>query len=349
MNRTVVNIISGFLGTGKTTAINRLLAARPTGERWVVVVNEFGEMGIDGVLLPRPPESLGTAGDASPSDVVVREIPGGCICCTAGVQFRDTLVRVVRELRPDRVLIEPSGIATVGSIIDTLRSPGLAGAIALHTVVTLVDPLHWRSPDHRRSEAFQDQVEAADILLANRTDLCDQATTDHFIADGMALFPPKIRVDRVEHAAIAPELLDLVSDRRPAADGDQGKVRLISAILRPSAGGVLGAVHPVHGAEYGTVAGQFSREEVFDETALARWISLCRRRPEVLRIKGVFRTNGGWIAWNATPEEQSPLRTSHRRDSRIQLVVKRGVGDPPVDEEQLAMELRALLRPSVQP
>ena len=110
-------IVTGFLGVGKTTAILDLLARRPAGARWAVLVNEFGQVGLDGAILP------------SEGGVVVREIAGGCVCCTAGPQLGVAINRLLREHRPDRLILEPTGLASPASILDLLRGPSYRTAV----------------------------------------------------------------------------------------------------------------------------------------------------------------------------------------------------------------------------
>ncbi|MGL6294780.1 MAG: CobW family GTP-binding protein, partial [Plesiomonas sp.] len=90
------NLITGFLGSGKTTTIRHLLASKPEHEKWAVLVNEFGEIGIDGALL-------------RDQGAVVKEIPGGCLCCVAGLPMQVGLNMLISQHRPDRILIEPTG------------------------------------------------------------------------------------------------------------------------------------------------------------------------------------------------------------------------------------------------
>ena len=122
-----VTVVTGALGVGKTTALLELAAHRPADARWVVLVNEFGEVGIDGALL----------GDADALDVA--ELPGGCLCCAAQGPMRATLRRILDTLQPDRVLIEPSGVADTGALLDVLTED-FAGSVVLEAVITLVDP-----------------------------------------------------------------------------------------------------------------------------------------------------------------------------------------------------------------
>jgi G3E family GTPase len=96
-----------FLGVGKTTAILDLLSQKPEDENWAVLVNEFGQIGIDGAIFK-------TAG------ATVSEIPGGGLCCAVGLPFQVAINRLVKETRPDRLLIEPSGIGHPGKVIEML-------------------------------------------------------------------------------------------------------------------------------------------------------------------------------------------------------------------------------------
>ena len=113
---TKVHLFSGFLGTGKTTAIKSLLAQKPEHEKWVIIVNEFGEIGIDGAVLTE-------------DNIPVAEISGGCLCCVAGPQMTVTVTKMLRENRPDRLIIEASGLAHAASVIDELNTPPLSNAL----------------------------------------------------------------------------------------------------------------------------------------------------------------------------------------------------------------------------
>jgi len=347
--RTLVNIIGGFLGVGKTTAINQLLAQRPAHETWAVVVNEFGDIGLDGALIgsQRSPQD-GAHRDADstiPPGVAIHEIPGGCICCTAGFAFQDAVVRLLRRSRPDRLLIEPTGIATLRSVIDTLRQPGLAEAVELRTVITVVDPAHWASTRHRTNETYRDQIEAADVLLANRTDLSERNLTDHFLREGEELFPPKRRVAVIAHGEMNSEVLDLVgSDRDDRAADRAPVISRVEPIVPSNAGSAVDAVAIGSRRSFGhlgrtayqTIGRTFPPETIFDELRLAEWVTRARHVPHLLRLKGVFHTTGGWIAYNATPQEQSLRAASHRRDSRVECVIGPTERDTAINDDLLS-------------
>ena len=100
------NIISGFLGVGKTTAILNLFANKPASEKWAVLVNEFGKIGIDGRVYKA-------------NGIEVKEIPGGCMCCAQGLPLQVAVNRLLRETQPDRLIIESSGVGHPGGALNT--------------------------------------------------------------------------------------------------------------------------------------------------------------------------------------------------------------------------------------
>ncbi len=96
------NIITGALGVGKTTLIQSLLKNKPKNEKWAILVNEFGEVGIDGAML------TGAASHAAAQDIFIKEVPGGCMCCTSGLPMQIALNLLLAQAKPDRLLIEPT-------------------------------------------------------------------------------------------------------------------------------------------------------------------------------------------------------------------------------------------------
>ncbi|MCW9018042.1 MAG: hypothetical protein OQJ89_13815, partial [Kangiellaceae bacterium] len=106
------SIITGFLGVGKTTTILNLLKSKPSNERWAVLVNEFGEIGIDG--------SLFKGQQSEENGIFIREVPGGCMCCAASLPMQIALNRLLAYAKPDRLLIEPTGLGHPLEVLDVL-------------------------------------------------------------------------------------------------------------------------------------------------------------------------------------------------------------------------------------
>jgi G3E family GTPase len=216
-------LITGFLGAGKTTLIRHLLATRPAGERWAVIVNDFGVVGIDGTTLGAA-ASPATAGPATAgptttgpttggaAEVVVREVAGGCICCAANVPLRVAITDVLRRVRPQRLLIEPSGLGHPAAILATLAEPGLAGALEVGPVLCVVDPRDQPGAAAGVSDVhagtWHDQLASADVVVANKDDLLSDAERTRFRDHLAALFPPKQAAAWVRDGQIDPALLD---------------------------------------------------------------------------------------------------------------------------------------------
>ena len=162
---TPVNVVTGCLGAGKTTAIARALARRPEGETWAVVVNDFGALGIDGALLD---DAVGSTSKTSErGGVVVREVNGGCVCCATAAPFTLAVTQVLRRFAPDRVLVEPSGVGDAGRVIDALRSEHLKRSVDVRATVCVVDVREFGSNARSgvlESELFKSQCECAETL-----------------------------------------------------------------------------------------------------------------------------------------------------------------------------------------
>jgi len=122
------NIITGFLGVGKTSTILHLLKHKPVTERWAVLVNEFGEIGIDGGLIE---------GQASDNKVFIREVPGGCMCCASGVPMQVALNQLLSNAKPDRLLIEPTGLGHPKEVLQVLSSEHYSKVLSLQKTMYL--------------------------------------------------------------------------------------------------------------------------------------------------------------------------------------------------------------------
>ncbi len=160
-----ITVVTGFLGAGKTSLVNDLVRARTGAERIGVVVNEAGEVGLDGELL----------GDAS-DDVV--EIADGCVCCTSQGELLDAVTRLHRAAgRLDRIIVETSGLADPGPVLDSLAS--VTHVLRLDTMVTVVDAVHaLEQLDRHRSPEAHQQVQLATHVVVSKIDLVDSEAVE---------------------------------------------------------------------------------------------------------------------------------------------------------------------------
>ncbi len=205
-----VTVVTGFLGAGKTSLINRLVTARAGTERIGVVVNEAGEVGLDGQLL----------GDAT-DDVV--EIADGCVCCTSQGELLDAITRLHRAAgRLDRIIVETSGLADPGPVIDALAS--ITHVLRLDTMVTVVDAVHMLDQlDRVGSPEARQQLQLATHVVVSKIDLADAATVDQVRARATRLNPEAHIVSVPRDELDAELLLDhfaFAADDERAAQGN---------------------------------------------------------------------------------------------------------------------------------
>ena len=157
---TKIDIISGFLGAGKTTLIQKLIKEVYAGKKVVLVENEFGEIGIDGGFLK----------DAG---IVVNEINSGCICCTLQGDFRTALQEVVEKYHPDHIIIEPSGVGKLSDILSVVKD---VEGLQLNSYSTVVDAKRCEIYHKNFKEFFDDQISTAACVILSRTQLVDEET-----------------------------------------------------------------------------------------------------------------------------------------------------------------------------
>ena len=154
---TKIDIISGFLGAGKTTLIKKLLSEAFTGEQVVLIENEFGEIGIDGGFLKE-------------SGIEIREMNSGCICCSLVGDFGKSLREVVDTYHPDRILIEPSGVGKLSDVIKAVQDVQNEIDAELNSFTTVVDVTKCRIYRKNFGEFFSNQIEYAGAVILSRTD-----------------------------------------------------------------------------------------------------------------------------------------------------------------------------------
>lgn len=158
-----IDVISGFLGAGKTTFIKRLLETKLKDEKVVLIENEYGAVSIDTDLL-------------SDEQIRVKELSQGCICCSLVGDFSKSLNEVINKYNPDRILIEPSGVGKLSDIIKAIGSAGLSDAI--NSLVCMVDAKKAKMYDKNFGEFFVDQIENAQTVILSRMDICKQENAE---------------------------------------------------------------------------------------------------------------------------------------------------------------------------
>ncbi|GAA1495359.1 CobW family GTP-binding protein [Paeniglutamicibacter kerguelensis] len=253
-----VTFITGFLGSGKTTLVNRLLQQKE-GLRVGVVVNEFGELPIDGSLISR----------SEGMDIV--ELANGCVCCASRGDLEGALSALASSGKPlDHILLESSGLADPGPVIERLVSPPLSDALHLQQTVTLVDAANFdRNLEH--AEAAYNQITHADLLVLNKTDLVSPQEVEQIRA-GLELLNPSAPVLVAVRASL--DLADLLAY----------PPRMEAAESSPSLRGEH-VPHAAHGRSMTSIS--LTSELTLDEDKFRSWLG--GLPPTVIRVKGIVK------------------------------------------------------------
>ncbi|PKA31273.1 hypothetical protein CWR41_15810 [Cedecea lapagei] len=281
---TKTNLVTGFLGSGKTTSILHLLANKDPAEKWAILVNEFGEIGIDGALL-------------ADSGALVKEIPGGCMCCVNGLPMQVGLNTLLRQGKPDRLIIEPTGLGHPKQILDLLTAPVYEPWIDLRATLCILDPRQLLDEKVVRNENFRDQLAAADVIVANKEDRASQESRDafdfwwqNFGHDRQFVLATQGKIDNA--------LLDLprrnLTELPASAAHSHGHVaqKGLAALSLPEHQRWRRSLNSGQG--YQACGWIFDADTCFDTIGILEWARLA----PVDRVKGVMRTPDGLVRIN---------------------------------------------------
>jgi len=315
---TRTHLITGSFGAGKTTAIRRLMGTKPGDELWVVILNEFTDAGLD---------ALAVAQDAH-GRYDVRLVAGGCLCCAAEMEFGKQVRDILRHLKPARLLIEPSGAAHAGGIVDELARYEAQGALALDAVICLVDPIdavRLAGSDSRDSTEWA-QIQAADVLLLSKPDLADARAHEAFAAIVAEQFPAKRFVGTSNQGEL-PEAALASFTRAPSFSLLPKDAGPAQRALEPRDFHVVGQVGietEVTRLGYTAISWILPPALWFSRTAILprlEWL-LEAYGGTLRRVKGVLRTGPG-PAWTFQSHGRGLVsgESGYRRDSRLEIVV----------------------------
>jgi len=311
------HLIAGPLGAGKTSLIRNLLAQRPAAERWAVLINEFGLIGLDAALL-----------DSAADGVAMGEVAGGCLCCVNGVPFQVGLSRLLRKARPDRLLIEPSGLGHPLELLRQLCEPPWLGVLAVQPAVLVLDAAALAAgaglPDSQ-----QTALSSAGLLLLNKAENLDEGTRARIQAQ-----LPARPLRWTTQAALPLRQLPGFAARAEAGTGlDElpGSVAAtVPQIWRTPAEPICQVQAQAEGWSIGW---RWHPSQRFELMQVQQWLGSLAWR----RAKLVLQTNAGWLSANALDGQSLHWQNSEwRRDSRLELIF-----DQPQEVETLRRGMAA--------
>lgn len=328
---TPTNIITGFLGVGKTTAILQLLKSKPSGERWAVLVNEFGEVGIDGALLG------GATGNSA--GVFIKEVPGGCMCCAAGLPMQVALNVLLKQARPDRLLIEPTGLGHPKEVLQVLSAEHYQAVLDIQNTITLVDARKITQARYTEHPIFMQQLEVADVIVANKVDqyAADELTQlRHFIDQQGWQDKP---LQSVSMGQLSPDDLNGKAGHMQSAQAPSARLQSIdlSAMAEqdfPDCG-YISYARKQEGLE--TKGWRFQSDMVFNQQALYQLIATTPMQ----RIKGVFITDRGIRGYNMSDDALSEIPLAEATESRIEIIAIAGQGCEAFEATLLKLAVRS--------
>lgn len=304
------HLIAGPLGAGKTSLIRQLLAQRPAGERWAVLINEFGQIGLDAALLARDEDGLSFS-----------EVAGGCLCCVNGVPFQVGLGRLLRKAKPDRLFIEPSGLGHPLNLLEQLSQAPWEGVLAVQPLLMVLDAAALAA-DVPLADSQRDALPHAGLLVLNKSEGVDDAARAR-IEDSLqrALCWTSQGVLPFSRLPMAPVT---ATANGSLPDGPLPLAAVWRSVEEPIC---LIQDQP----EGWSIGWRWHPSQRFDLLRVQQWLATLSWR----RAKLVLQTNAGWLSVNALEGQALHWQNSEwRKDSRLELIF---------DSPQDAAALRAAM------
>jgi G3E family GTPase len=310
------HVIAGPLGAGKTSLIKHLLAQRPAGERWAVLINEFGQIGLDAALLTRDADGI-----------ALGEVAGGCLCCVNGAPFQIGLGRLLRKAQPDRLFIEPSGLGHPAQLLRQLSEAPWQGVLAVQPCVLVLDAQSLAA-GKPLPDAQQQALSHAGLLLLNKSEGLDEDRRQQ-----IAALLPSTPLCWTQQAVLPlSELPGLNTRARAGVDNfvvPKGLAQLPAVWSDPALPICLSQEQDGGWS----IGWRWHPGQVFDAALVSQWLECLGWR----RAKLVIHSVEGWVAANAVDNSVLDWQPSEwRLDSRIELIFSE-----PQNAELLQGELAA--------
>lgn len=294
------HVIAGPLGAGKTSLIKHLLAQRPANERWAVLINEFGQIGLDAALLTQDADGI-----------ALGEVAGGCLCCVNGAPFQIGLGRLLRKARPDRLFIEPSGLGHPAQLLRQLNEAPWLGVLAVQPCVLVLD-VQALAAGKALPVAQQEALNSAGLLLLNKSEGLEEDDRQRIAAQ----LPDRPMFWTQQAMMPLSELPGLGSQAVSGVDNfvvPKGLAQM-PAIWTDRSCPICLSQEQEGGWSIGW---RWHPSQVFDSPQVARWLESLAWR----RAKLVIHSVEGWVSANAVDNSVLDWQPSEwRQDSRVELI-----------------------------
>ena len=299
---TQIDIISGFLGAGKTTFIQKLLQEALKGENVVLIENEFGEIGIDSGFLRN-------------SGIEIREMNQGCICCSLVGDFETSLKEVIETYKPDRILIEPSGVGKLSDILSAVKTVSANLPVQLDGAVTVVDSSKAKLYNKNFGEFFDDQIRFATSIVLSRTDIAKEEKVEEAVQIVRALNPKANLITTSIQELSGEKLLEIIGHEENL---EEALLREVKEKAEHHHEHDHDHEHDHHHEGHCSCGHDHDADEVFDSIGVEVFKKVSRTKLEeileemaegsayggIVRAKGMLQLEDGkWVNFDMVPEQ----------------------------------------------
>ena len=319
-----VNLITGALGSGKTTFIQDLLAQKPHHEFWAILINEFGEIGIDAEIV-----------NDSNANIAIKDIPGGCICCSAKLTLKVSLTELIRNHRPYRLIIEPTGLGHPEKIIDIVQDEDLSKVLTLNSNICLLDSIQQTPCSINQSLIQKDTALLADVVLINKVESASTESVTALVEFAKGLYPAKPIIAERKRGEVQTKWLEELHTQSHGSFGSPTHNHSHTHIHQHD--------HHAHDNEIQSMGEVFLAETVFDWKKLVE-VFECLPKDSVVRAKGVFRVGKMWQLYQWVGGNLSREPIAHRRDSRYEVLYNQSLNESALEglQKQIQLAIKSL-------
>ncbi|TBX19182.1 cobalamin biosynthesis protein CobW [Clostridium perfringens] len=303
-----VDIISGFLGAGKTTLIKKLLDTLVKDEKVAIVENEYGEVGIDGYLL-------------KDRRIEVKEINSGCICCTIKGDFKQNILDIISNYRPDRIIIEPSGVANFSQVLESIKEAHIEG-LRINMKITMVDAQNVHMYMKNFGDFYRSQLVNANTIILTRVEKLSDNEITH-VCNEIKTINNKANIITTELSKLSPERIIQVSEKKV-----ENLIENIN-IKKPKRIGLRRVSAPEFFENWGV-----ETPKTFEYSELVKILNEFQnnKHGEVLRAKGIIKSKDNkWFKFDFVPNDISIVNYKSDYTGRV-CVIGRNLNKDSIDK-----------------
>ncbi|HAT4141413.1 TPA: GTP-binding protein [Clostridium perfringens] len=303
-----VDIISGFLGAGKTTLIKKLLDTLVKAEKVAIVENEYGEVGIDGDLL-------------KDRRIEVKEINSGCICCTIKGDFKQNILDIISNYRPDRIIIEPSGVANFSQVLESIKEAHIEG-LRINMKITMVDAQNVHMYMKNFGDFYRSQLVNANTVILTRVEKLSDKEITH-VCNEIKTINNKANIITTELSKLSPERIIQVSEKKVENLIENINIKKSKRI------GLRRVSAPEFFENWGV-----ETPKTFEYSELVKILNEFQnnKHGEVLRAKGIIKSKDNkWFKFDFVPNDISIVNYKSDYTGRV-CVIGRNLNKDSIDK-----------------